>query len=266
MYQNYVKNGYALKVIMHVQGLKSFAHAHMKYFLLMSIKQFSKNETESYIYINGLELLKDFSGDSKAIFKNKLIATETTKMIQAKKDKNIKDSCLKKIEEYACIIDNTYNLILNSIYKIRDYRKKIYELYDKYYNFLDAEKNQRDYILIKINELQNNSLDIIWNIVRKPIKRNTEKVKTDKKKNINKYLQELRQIVKGNEIELLNTMNDIRSLIAEIKDRLEPINKKLCKVKKINKNEIESMEKFFKKDTTNITKRLREIASNLEYE
>ena len=238
----------------------------MKYFLLMSIKQFSKNEAESYIDINGLELFKDFSRDSKAIFKNKPIATETIKMIQAKKDKNIKDSCLKKIEEYACIIDNTYNLILNSIYKIRDYRKKIYELYDKYYNLLDAEKNQRDYILIKINELQNNSLDIIWNIVRKPIKRNAEKVKTDKKKNINKYLQELRQIVKGNEIELLNTMNDIRSLIAEIKDRLEPINKKLCKVKKINKNEIESIEKNFKKHATNITKRLREIASNLEYE
>ena len=39
MYQIYVKNGYALKTIMHIQGLKSFAHAQVKYFLLMSTRQ-----------------------------------------------------------------------------------------------------------------------------------------------------------------------------------------------------------------------------------
>ena len=39
MYQNYVKNGYGLEVIMHIQGLKSSVHVLVKYFLLMSIKQ-----------------------------------------------------------------------------------------------------------------------------------------------------------------------------------------------------------------------------------
>ena len=32
MYQNYVKNGYGLEVIMHIQGLKSSAHVLVKYF------------------------------------------------------------------------------------------------------------------------------------------------------------------------------------------------------------------------------------------
>ena len=38
-----------------------------------------------------------------------------------------------------------------------------------------------------------------------------------------------------NEIELSDTMYEIRGSIAEINDRLDPINKKLYKVKKINK-------------------------------
>ena len=38
-----------------------------------------------------------------------------------------------------------------------------------------------------------------------------------------------------NEIELSDTMYEIKGLIAEINDRLDPINKKLYKLKKINK-------------------------------
>ena len=46
---------------------------------------FSKNEAESYIYINDLEIFKDFSSDSKIIFKIKPITAEIIKMIKVKK-------------------------------------------------------------------------------------------------------------------------------------------------------------------------------------
>ena len=84
-----------------------------------------------------------------------------------------------------------YNLI-NSRYKIHDDHEKKY-LHDRYCNLPDPEKNQRDDILIKIIELQNNLLDIIWNMVNKQFKRDTKEDKTDKKKSINKYLEGLKK-------------------------------------------------------------------------
>ena len=186
---------------------------------------FSKNEAGSYIDINDLEIFKDFSSDSKIIFKIRPITAEIIKLIITKKDTNIKDSCLKKIEEYTCIIENMYNSLQNSIYKIYDNQEEIYDLYSIYYNLSDAEKNRKDDILKKIDEIQNNSFDMIWNIVYKEIKRGTGKVKTDKEKNIYKYLQELQKIVNDNDIELSDTRSDVRSLIAEISDRIGSINK-----------------------------------------
>ena len=38
-YQNYVRSGYALMVTIYTQGLKSFAHVLVKYFLLENIRQ-----------------------------------------------------------------------------------------------------------------------------------------------------------------------------------------------------------------------------------
>ena len=118
-----------------------------------------------------------------------------------------------------------YNSLQNSIYKIYDNQEEIYDLYSIYYNLSDAEKNRKDDILKKIDEIQNNSFDMIWNIVYKEIKRGTGKVKTDKEKNIYKYLQELQKIVNDNDIELSDTRSDVRSLIAEISDRIGSINK-----------------------------------------
>ena len=126
-----------------------------------------------------------------------------------------------------------------------------------------AEKNRKDDILKKVEEIQNNSLNMIRNIVYKQIKRDTEKVQTNKKKKINKYLEELDKITEDNDIELPDTRSDVRSLIAEINDRIDSINKILYKMKKIKKNEIESLEKILKKYATTITKNLREIAANL---
>ena len=147
-----------------------------------------------------------------------------------------------------------YNSLQNSIYKIYDNQEEIYDLYSIYYNLSDAEKNRKDDILKKIDEIQNNSFDMIWNIVYKEIKRGTGKVKTDKKKNIYKYLQELQKIVNDNDIELSDTRSDVRSLIAE----------NSCHIRHTSVKE--SLQKAFKKHATTITKRLRETAANLDYE
>ena len=66
---------------------------------------FSEKEVRRYIDINDLEIFRDFYGDSKTVFKNIPVTAETIKMIKAKKAKDLEDSCLKKIEEYACIIE-----------------------------------------------------------------------------------------------------------------------------------------------------------------
>ena len=39
MYQNYVKSGYTMMVTMHTQGLKSFTHVLVRWFLLENIRQ-----------------------------------------------------------------------------------------------------------------------------------------------------------------------------------------------------------------------------------
>ena len=74
----------------------------------------------------------------------------------------------------------------------------MFDLFDKYYS------------LSKIKELQNNSFDNIWNIVYKQYKRDTDEVKTDKKKSIDKYLQKLQKIVYSNDKELSDTVFNMR--------------------------------------------------------
>ena len=74
----------------------------------------------------------------------------------------------------------------------------MFDLFDEYYS------------LSKIKELQNNSFDNIWNIVYKQYKRDTDEVKTDKKKSIDKYLQKLQKIVYSNDRELSDTVFNMR--------------------------------------------------------
>ena len=74
----------------------------------------------------------------------------------------------------------------------------MFDLFDKYYS------------LSKIKELQNNSFDNIWNIVYKQYKRDTDEVKTDKIKSIDKYLQKLQKIVYSNDRELSDTVFNMR--------------------------------------------------------
>ena len=53
-------------------------------------------------------IFRDFSSNSKTIFKDVPITANTIKMVKAK---CCKDSSLKKIEEYAGIIEKKYDML-----------------------------------------------------------------------------------------------------------------------------------------------------------
>ena len=95
---------------------------------------FSRKETDCYIPIKDLDIFKDFSSDSKTIFKIKPITAKITKMNNAE---NIDDSFLKKEINIA---GNVYYVLSNFILEMYDDNEGICCLYDKYNISADKEK------------------------------------------------------------------------------------------------------------------------------
>ena len=104
-------------------------------------------------------------------------------------------------------------------------------------------------------------------MVNKQFKRDTVEDKTDKKKSIIKYLEELKKIIDDKDVKLADTMREKRGLDVEINQIFRSIYKKLHNAEKINKNEIKLIENFFKKHATGILTDLKIIIkNNLDYE
>ena len=142
-----------------------------------------------------------------------------------------------------------------------DDNEEICCLYNRYYIFDDKEK--KDDILKKIEEKTNNLLDKIWNIVYKKRKTDTAEVKTDKNKDINKYLHELKKITEDDYVRLLDAGSMIQGLIKEIKDTFDQAVVTLRLDVNTDKKLIKSLEKIFKNHNNEILKRLRETADSL---
>ena len=181
---------------------------------------FTKNTTTSYIDIEDLNMFKDFSNDSKTVFKTKSVTAEIITLINARKDKNIDDSSLKKIKEHTCTINNLYDTLEKWMYRIDSDRDKIYDLCDIYYNLTDTQ--EKDNTLEKISKIQNNLFDSVWNIVYKKYERDTDKITTDKNKNIGKYLKELKKITDENNRVIFDVRSEIINLLHEIEGMLAP--------------------------------------------
>ena len=98
---------------------------------------FSRKEADCYIPIKDLDIFKDFSSNSKTIFKIKPITAKITKVINARKDKNIDDSFLK---ENIHIAGNIYYILSNYILGAYYANEEIYYLSDRYRIFADKEK------------------------------------------------------------------------------------------------------------------------------
>ena len=84
--------------------------------------------------------------------------------------------------------------------------------------------------------------DSVWNIVYKQYERDTGKIITDKNKNIDKYLKELKKITNENNKVISNVESEIIGLIHETEDMLAPLRKKLCKALSLDKYEIKYFE------------------------
>ena len=145
-----------------------------------------------------------------------------------------------------------------------DDNEEICCLCDRYYIF--AEKEKKDDILKKFKEKTDNLLDKIWNIVYTKCKRDTEEVKTDKNKDINKYLHELEKIIEDDYVRLLDAASMIQSLIREIKDTVDQAVVMLHLNVNTDKKLIKSLEKIFKKHNNEVLKTLRETADSLTCE
>ena len=221
---------------------------------------------KTYIDINELEIFKDFSKENKTTFKKKpkteieTIATETIKMITAKKDKNIKGNYLAKIKEFTCMISDIYDSQLNTKEKLTDKFIKLQNLSSE----LKYAKYQNDLFLIydilkKIDDILNDSLNIVWNMVCKQNRKNNEKITMNKKTDINRYLEEFEKIVNKKIILLKRTIQKIENLITTIKNKIDDFNEKLHKSDKINKGEIESIKSIFGKFPSRIINNFNEI-------
>ena len=221
---------------------------------------------KTYIDINELEIFKDFSKENKTTFKKKpkteieTITTETIKMITAKKDKNIKGNYLAKIKEFTCMISDIYDSQLNTKEKLTDKFIKLQNLSSE----LKYAKYQKDIFLIddtlkKIDDILNDSLNIAWNMVCKQNRKNNENITINKKKDINRYLEEFEKIINKKIILLKRTIQKIENLITTIKNKIDGFNEKLHKSDKINKAEIESIKRMFGKFLGRIINNFNEI-------
>ena len=126
---------------------------------------FSKNEADYHIPIKSLNIFKDFSSCSKAIFKIKPINTKIIEIINAKKAKNVDYDCLK---DYINTFGNVYPFLSNLILRAHEENDEILNL-----NFrcnIITKLEAKNSVLKKIKEKQDNLLDEIWNTYYKKCK------------------------------------------------------------------------------------------------
>ena len=116
-----------------------------------------------------------------------------------------------------------------------------------------------DDTLRKIDDILNDSLNIVWNMVCKQNRKNNENITINKKKDINRYLEEFEKIINKKIILLKRTIQKIENLITTIKNRIDGFNERLHKSDKINKAEIESIKSIFGKFLSRIIYNFNEI-------
>ena len=192
--------------------------------------------------------------------KQRQLQLKLLKGLQPKKDKNIKGDYFAKIKEYTCMISDIYDSQQNTKEKLTDKFIKLQNLsselkYAKYQNDLFLI----DDILKKIDDILNDSLNIVWNMVCKQNRKNNEKITINKKTDINRYLEEFEKIVNKKIILLKRTIQKIENLITTIKNKIDGFNEKLHKSDKINKAEIESIKRMFGKFLGRIINNFNEI-------
>ena len=192
--------------------------------------------------------------------KQRQLQLKLLKQLQLIKIKNIKGNYFAKIKECTCMISDIYNSQQNTNEKLTDKVIKLQNLSSE----LKYVKYQKDLFLIddilkKIDDILNDSLNIVWNMVCKQNRKNNEKITINKKTDINRYLEEFEKIVNKKIILLKRAIQKIENLITTIKNKIDGFNEKLHKSDKINKAEIESIKRMFGKFLSRIINNFNEI-------
>ena len=171
----------------------------------------SKEKAKTYIDIDELQMLKDFSIKDK------------TKI----KDKDTLDKIKDKI--------STINKINEGLAKVKEeVTKKIELIYEAMRELQDDIYSDDSWLrlveLNKIDAIIDEALNVVWNEICGKNRINPEKIKIDKHKDIDGYVSKLTDVI-NNKIELVNRMDGvIDHVMSAIMNETDMIDEKIHKM------------------------------------
>ena len=191
----------------------------------------SKDESNTYIDSDELQMFKDFSISDIIKTKTKDKNKATTKTKTETKNKDMVD----KINDKINMINKLYNRLekakANVIKRIELICKGIRELEDEIYS---DDSWFRLVELEKIDAIIDEALNVVWNMICGENRICPEEIKIDKHKDIDGYVSKLTDVI-NNKIDLVNKMGGvIDHVMSEIKNETNMIDEKIHKVSEMD--------------------------------
>ena len=216
----------------------------------------SKDESNTYIDSDELQMFKDFSISDIIKTKTKDKNKATTKTKTETKNKDMVD----KINDKINMINKLYNRLekakANVIKRIELICKGIRELEDEIYS---DDSWFRLVELEKIDAIIDEALNVVWNMICGKNGINPEKIKIDKHKDIDGYVSKLTDVI-NNKIELVNRMcESIDHVISEIKNETNMIDEKIHKVSEMDNDTLHLIDDKLNEIITQSRKKLSKI-------
>ena len=184
----------------------------------------SKDEAETYIDTDDLNIFKDFSTSDKATLKTK-IETETTT-----KTKTENKGLLDKINNRIDLISKFDKCLAKLNVKIT---KKVELIYEAMHELQDEMQSDDSWLrLVELNNIDTliyEALNVVWKWFCGKNRISPEKINIDKHKDIDGYASKLTDVI-NNKIELVTRMCEtIDHLMSEIKNETNTIDEKMRK-------------------------------------
>ena len=208
----------------------------------------SKDKSNTYIDIDDLKMLKDFSTSDKTTFKTK------TK----DKDKDILDKVNNKIDKI--------NKMNKRLEKVKDeVTKKIELIYESMYELQDEIYSDDSWLrlveLEKIDAIIDEALNVAWNMICGENRTCPEEIKIDKHKDIDGYVSKLTDVI-NNKIDLVDKIGEvIDHVMSEIKNETNMIDEKIHKVSEMDNDTLHLINDKLKEIINQSSKNLSKIVA-----